>query len=99
MRASSSPVKAFNIANFFNRPKVNQYFISLNNLIHGRLGVGYVKIESVSYVLRVNLPKLLYLGGLALILTLLIAIPLRVDQAVRRNKADDFVLTGRSFVG
>ena len=99
VRASPSQIRAFNIANGYNRPVVEQYFIYLNNLIHGRLGFSYVKNESVSYLLRVDLPKSLYLSGLALIFTLLIAIPLGVYQAVRRNKADDFVLTGLSFVG
>ncbi len=99
VRASPSQIKAFNIANGYNRPVVEQYFFYLNNLIHGRLGFSYVKNESVSYLLKVDLPKSLYLSGLALFFTLLIAIPLGVYQAVRRNKPDDFVLTGMSFVG
>jgi peptide/nickel transport system permease protein len=45
------------------------------------------------------LPKSAYLSGLALLFTVLVAVPLGIYQAVRRNKPDDYALTSLSFVG
>ncbi|NNN03135.1 MAG: ABC transporter permease [Acidimicrobiaceae bacterium] len=99
VRASPAAVKAFNIANGYNRPFWDQYVFYLNQLIHGRLGYSYKLNESVSTLLRTDLPKSAYLSGLALLLTVIIAIPLGIYQALRRNKADDYLLTGFSFIG
>jgi peptide/nickel transport system permease protein len=50
-------------------------------------------------LLAQDLPKSFYLSGLALFFTLIIAIPLGIYQAVRRNKPDDYLVTGMSFIG
>jgi peptide/nickel transport system permease protein len=99
VRASQSSIRAFNIANGYNRPVVSQYFFYLNQLLHGHLGYSYKLNEPVSTLLSMDLPKSAYLSGLALFFTVLIAIPLGIYQAVRRNKPDDFALTGISFIG
>ena len=44
------------------------------------------------------LPKTLVLVGLSTLLALIVAIPLGVYQVVRRNKPEDYVLTGVTFV-
>ena len=43
-------------------------------------------------------PKTILLLTLATIVAVVVAIPLGVFQAVRRNKVDDYILTGASFV-
>src|ERR1700722_8895640 len=88
-RASPSSIRAFNIANGYNLPLVPQYFHYLGQLFHGNLGYSYRLSEPVSTLLSQDLPKSFYLSGLALVLTLIIAIPLGIYQAVRRNKPDD----------
>jgi peptide/nickel transport system permease protein len=99
VRASPSAIRAFDVANGYNRAFFNQYFFYLDRLVHGNLGYSYKLNEPVRTLLSMDLPKSAYLSGLALLLTILIAIPLGIYQAVRRNKPDDYALTGFSFVG
>jgi peptide/nickel transport system permease protein len=98
-RATRASIAAFNKANGYNLPLVPQYFHYLAQLFHGNLGYSYKLNEPVSTLLSQDLPKSFYLSGLALILTLIIAIPLGIYQAVRRNRPDDYFVTGLSFIG
>jgi peptide/nickel transport system permease protein len=98
-RASPSSIRAFNKANGYNLPLVPQYFHYLGQLFQGHLGYSYKLNEPVSTLLSQDLPKSFYLSGLALFFTLIIAIPLGIYQAVRRNRPDDYVVTGLSFIG
>jgi peptide/nickel transport system permease protein len=99
VRASPGSIRAFNKANGYNLPLVPQYFLYLDHLFHGKLGYSYKLNEPVSTLLAQDLPKSFYLSGLALFFTLIIAIPLGIYQAVRRNKPDDYLVTGMSFIG
>ena len=99
VRATPTSVHAFNVANGYNLPLVNQYWLYLDHLIHWKLGYSYKLNEPVSTLLSMDLPKSAYLSGLALFFTVLIAIPLGIYQAVRRNKPDDYVVTSLSFIG
>lgn len=99
VRANPSSIRAFNKANGYNLPLVPQYFFYLDHLFHGKLGYSYKLNEPVSTLLAQDLPKSFYLSGLALFFTLIIAIPLGIYQAVRRNKPDDYIVTGMSFIG
>jgi peptide/nickel transport system permease protein len=99
VRASPSSIRAFNQANGYNLPLVPQYFLYLDHLFHGNLGYSYKLNEPVSTLLSQDLPKSAYLSGLALFFTLLIAIPLGIYQAMRRNRPDDYFVTGMSFIG
>jgi peptide/nickel transport system permease protein len=98
-RASPSAIRDFDIANGYNRPFVSQYIFYIDRLVHGNLGYSYKLNEPVRTLLSMDLPKSAYLSGLALFFTVLIAIPLGIYQAVRRNKPDDYLVTGLSFVG
>jgi peptide/nickel transport system permease protein len=98
-RALPFQVKAFDLAHGYDRPLWIQYLSYLNQLLHGNLGYSYQNNETVASLLGANLPKSLLLLGLSLILALAVAIPVGLIQAVRRNRIDDYVLTGASFVG
>ncbi len=97
-RALPSQIEAFNHTNGLDKPVFVQYLDFLNKLIHGNLGYSYKFNRSVDSLLAVDLPKDLVLGGLSLIISLLIAIPVGIAQAVKRNSAVDYVGTGVSFV-
>ncbi|MGD0054360.1 MAG: ABC transporter permease [Acidimicrobiales bacterium] len=99
VRASPSSIRQFNVANGYNRPFFPQYLFYLDRLIHGNLGYSYKLNEPVRTLLAMDLPKSAYLSGLALFFTVIIAIPLGIYQAVRRNKPDDYALTSLSFIG
>ncbi len=81
-----------------NKPLPVQYGIWVNNLIHLNLGYSYKLDQPVTALLSERIPKTLFLVGASLVLAILIAIPLGVVMAVRRNKVDDYILTGFSFI-
>jgi peptide/nickel transport system permease protein len=98
-RASAPQVQQFIVANGFNRPLWIQYLIYLDKLIHGNLGYSYHYNQTVDALLAENLPKSALLVGLSYAVALVVAVPLGIFQAVRRNKPADYVLTGAVFVG
>jgi len=97
-RASPQAVAAFNSEHGFDRPVVVQYFSYLGQLLHGDLGRSYKLNESVAALLRQNAPRSAMLSLVGLVLALLIAVPLGIVQAVRRNSATDRVTTGIAYV-
>jgi peptide/nickel transport system permease protein len=97
-RASPQAIAAFNKQNGLDTPLWNQYWLFLDKLLHGNLGYSFVYNRTVDSLLASELPRDLVLGGLALIFSLAIAIPVGIAQAVRRNGALDYAGTGVSFV-
>ncbi|MDQ2872613.1 MAG: ABC transporter permease [Candidatus Eremiobacteraeota bacterium] len=71
------------------RPLHVQYGIWLVHLLHGDLGFSYTKQTPVATLLAQHLPQTLLLMGSALVISILLAIPLGVYQASRRNTAFD----------
>lgn len=96
-KATQAQIDAFNQQNGLNHPVYIQYFDYLDHLVHGNLGRSYKLNEPVTSVLRQDMPKSILLVGSALILSILIALPVGVAQAVRRNRTLDYVGTGLSF--
>lgn len=80
------------------KPLPVQYFDWLGQVVRGNLGFSYKLNQSVDTLLAANLPRTMALVGTAAVLAVMIALPLGVYQAVRRNKPDDYVLTGASFI-
>ena len=97
-RASPQAIAQFNHDNGLDRPLYYQYWLFLDKLLHGNLGYSFQFNRSVDSLLATELPRDLVLGGLALILSVLIAIPIGIAQAVRRNRMVDHVGTGVSFL-
>jgi peptide/nickel transport system permease protein len=97
-RASPQAIAQFNHDNGLDRPLWYQYWLFLDKLLHGNLGYSFQFNRSVDSLLAVELPRDLILGGLSLVLSVLIAIPIGVAQAVKRNKAIDHIGTGVSFL-
>jgi peptide/nickel transport system permease protein len=82
----------------FNKPWFDQYFLWLGHLLQGNLGYSWKLNQSVTSLLGNHLPKTIVLVGISTILALLVAIPIGVWQAVRRNKAADYTFTALSFL-
>jgi peptide/nickel transport system permease protein len=97
-RASPQAIAAFNHANGLDRSVPYQYWLFLDKLLHGNLGYSFQFNRSVDSLLASELPRDLILGGVALILSLGIAIPIGIAQAVRRNGFMDYAGTGVSFL-
>jgi peptide/nickel transport system permease protein len=96
--ASTQQVQQFIVANGFNKPLIVQYGNFLNQLLHGNLGYSYHYNQTVASLLSKDLPKSALLVGLAYLVALVVAIPLGILQALRRNTMVDYVSTGVSFV-
>ena len=97
-RASAAQLAAFNREYGLDRPLPVQYFSFLGQVIHGNLGYSFKQNTSVDAIVLHDLPNDILLVGTSLVLALLIAIPLGIAQAVRRNKLTDYTATGVSFL-
>jgi peptide/nickel transport system permease protein len=82
----------------FNRPWYGQYWLWLDHLLHGNLGYSWNLNQSVASLLGTHLPKTVFLVAISIVLALLIAIPIGVVQAVRRNKLVDHFFNGFSTI-
>ena len=97
-RATPSAIRSFNNEYGLNRPLINQYLKFLYLLLHGNLGFSYKVNQSVDSLLALDLPKTLLLVGTAFVISIVIAIPIGVTQAMRRSGLVDNGVTGLSFV-
>jgi peptide/nickel transport system permease protein len=96
-RASPAAIAAFNQANGLDHPLVEQYATFLGRLARGDLGYSYRLNQSVDSLVVHQLPNDLLIVGTALVLALVIAIPLGIAQAARRNRALDHLATSAAF--
>ncbi len=91
-------IAQFNRVYGFNRPWYVQYWIWLDHLLHLNLGYSWKLNQSVVSLLGGHLPKTVFLVGISVILALIIAVPIGVLQAVRRNKIVDHFFNGFSTI-
>ncbi len=98
IKASPAQIAAFNHANGYDQPLPLQYFHWLWGLLHGDLGYSYHLNQSVGSLIVEKLPKTIVLNAIALIISVALAIPIGVAQAVRRNHTFDYVATGLGFI-
>lgn len=82
-----------------NDPIVVQYLRWLGNVLRGDLGNSYSAIKPVTDVIAERLPNTAILAFTALTAAVVIAIPLGVLSAVRRNSALDRIVAALSFMG
>lgn len=97
-RATPTSVAEFNRINGLDHPLPIQYLIYLGHLLQGNLGYSYKLTESVTSLLGQTVPKTILLVGSSTLIAALLAVPLGIYQAVRRNRAGDNVLTAVAFI-
>jgi peptide/nickel transport system permease protein len=88
----------FNREYGFDKPWWSQYLLWLGHLLQGNLGFSWTLDQSVASLLGQRLPKTIVLVGLSTIIALVIAIPVGLWQAVRRNQFIDYSFTALSFL-
>jgi len=76
----------------------DQYWIWLKKLAHGDLGTSYQYNQTVDDLIKERLGQSAYLVGLSLLITIVLAVPIGVLQATRRNSVTDYTITTVSFV-
>lgn len=74
-------------------PWYERYFIWLGNAVQGDFGISFTNYRPVIDIVRDALPNTLLLAATSLVISLLIAVPLGVYSAVRRNSLFDRVTT------
>jgi peptide/nickel transport system permease protein len=89
-------IKIFDQTYGFNHPWYYQYVLWLNQLVHGNLGYSWNLNQSVASLIGQHLLKSVILLGCAVILAVIIAVPIGMVQAVRRNKFSDHFFNGFS---
>ncbi|MDB5095401.1 MAG: transporter permease [Candidatus Eremiobacteraeota bacterium] len=99
-RALTPAARAAFIASLgLDKPWYVQYFYWLKELVfHGSLGQSFVSHRPVVALIGEKMPVTMELLGLAIVVTVLIAIPLGVAAATRRNSAFDVVATAVAFI-
>ena len=98
LRANTAQVAAWNKSNGFDDPLIVQYLRYMNNLLHGNLGFSYAENQSVASLFGERLARSIYLSGISLLLAILIALPLGIFQAVKRNSLGDNAATSLAFI-
>jgi peptide/nickel transport system permease protein len=91
-------IAAFNREYGFDQPWFDQYLLWLRHLLEGNLGFSWTLDQSVASLLGSHLPKTIILVGIATLLALLVAVPVGLWQAVRRNRLVDYTFTGFSLL-
>jgi peptide/nickel transport system permease protein len=98
LRANNAQIAAWNKENGFDRPVLAQYLSYMNGLLHGNLGYSYANNQTVASLFQERVARSAYLSGMALLLAILIAMPLGIFQAVKRNSLGDNAFTSAAFI-
>jgi peptide/nickel transport system permease protein len=96
-KANAVTIAAYNKANGYDNPWFVQYLDYLGNLVQGNLGRSVKLNQNVDALFQERWARSAYLTGIPLLLSVVIAIPLGVYQAVRRNTIGDYVATSLAF--
>jgi peptide/nickel transport system permease protein len=91
-------IKLFDDTYGFNTPWYSQYLLWLSHLVQGNLGYSWNLNQSVASLLSQRILKTGILVGISLVLAVLIAVPIGMVQAVRRNKLIDHFFNGFSTI-
>ncbi|MGA2968935.1 MAG: ABC transporter permease [Acidimicrobiales bacterium] len=97
--ATPSAVHIWAVQNGMNHPFVVRfwnYFVQVFG--HFNLGHSYKQNLSVWGIISLYVPRTIWLAASSLFLTIVIAIPLGIFQASRRNSTADYAATGTAFV-
>jgi peptide/nickel transport system permease protein len=96
--AKPAQIAGWNRTHGYDRPLVVQFLSYLGNLSHLNFGYSYKQGQSVAELFKENAGRSIYLSGSSLVLSLLIAMPIGIAQAVRRNSIADYAGTTLTFV-
>lgn len=98
LSAKPSQIAAWNKTNGYDDPVVVQYLRYMNNLLHGNLGYSYAENQTVLALFQERVWRSVYLSGISLLIAVVIALPLGIFQAVKRNSIGDNVATSAAFI-
>ena len=97
-KANRVTIAAWNKQNGFDNPWFVQYLDYIGRALKGNLGTSYKLEQSVTQLMGEYWQHSAFLSGASLVLAVVIAIPLGVYQASRRNTLGDYSLTSVAFI-
>jgi peptide/nickel transport system permease protein len=96
--AKPAAIAAWNKQHGYDRPLINQFLTYLGHLVQLNFGYSYKQGQSVATLFKEYAGRSIYLSGTSLVLSLLIAIPIGIAQAIKRNTLGDYSVTTITFV-
>ncbi|MDI5966200.1 ABC transporter permease [Streptomyces sp. SL13] len=97
-KATPAAIRAFNHAYGYDRPWYEQFITYLNHLLHGNLGDSPKDNQTVVSLFKEKAPLSAFLSGVSLLVAIVVAIPLGIYQAVKRNSVGDVTATTVAFI-
>jgi peptide/nickel transport system permease protein len=96
-KATHAAVVSWDKQHGYNRSEVAQFLSYLGGIVHGNFGYSYKLNQTVRALFNENAGRSAYLSGAALVLSLIVAVPLGIAQAVKRNSPGDYAATALNF--
>jgi len=98
-RATPANVAIWGAQHGMNHPYLVRFWTYVTQLLfHFNLGQSYKQNLSVWGIISLYVPRTIWLALSSLILTVLIAVPLGIIQASKRNTVFDYTATGTAFI-
>jgi peptide/nickel transport system permease protein len=97
LKATPARVALFDDTYGLNKPLYQQFYIYVDHVLHGNLGVSYQYLQPVSTLIAQRLPRDAVLLGLSTLIALIIGVPMGIYQAVRHNRLADDLIAGTWF--
>jgi peptide/nickel transport system permease protein len=98
LRANNAQINAWNKQYGFDDPVIVQYLRYMKALLHGDLGYSYSENQTVASLFAERVARSAYLSFMGLFLAIVIALPLGIFQAVKRNSLGDNIATSLAFI-
>ena len=98
LRATQLDVNQWNKDHGYADPVIVQYLRYMGHALSGNLGFSYAENQSVWDLFKERTPRSVWLSGISLVLAVVIAIPLGIFQAIKRNSIGDNVATSLAFI-
>ncbi len=97
--ASKEEIEALRIRLGLDRSLPVQFWRYVVNVVHLDLGTSFSYRKPVVDIIRLHFPRTVLLGGVSLVFSLAIGIPLGIIAAVKEGRMADFVAMGLAVVG
>ncbi len=96
-KASPQAIAAWNRQHGYDAPEIVQMARYVFAIFHGNFGYSYKQGQSVAALFGEDFGRSAYLSGAALVLSIVIAVPIGIAQAVKRNSIGDYAATTATF--
>jgi peptide/nickel transport system permease protein len=97
-KARPLAIAQWNKQHGYDRPEIVQFLSYLGKIARGNFGYSYKLDQTVTALFKENAGRSAYLTLAGLVLSLIIAVPLGIAQAVRRNTIGDYTVTSVNFI-